>query len=821
MRRRGTSLLVAAACVAALLAFHARAQTPAPVAPTPPAPGAPQAPEAPPEIAPIPIPEIAAQADVLTGVLREIEETIAQDPAIAEVERRLPAAVERYQSLAEDARISLRSQPSLDVLEDLAEDWRQLARSLAGRLDLVTLRAHEIEEALSELDLRRQIWKRTREQALSGAAPPAVFEQIDSAISGIRALRKRAQARRSAVLTLQTRIAQQEASASELFGEIDAARATTRSRLLERDAPALWTAQLAVTGDEDVLESVRGASQRKLDTLFAWARYQEGRFAGDLFVFAAALALLLVLRRPAAERAAEDASFAPTARVFEHPYAAASIVAIAAIPSIHPRMISSARELVLVLLLVPMLRLLPALLGPALRSAVWMLAVVFLLDRLAGLARGVPLVERTLLGVETVAAAVFVAALLRRGAALVTSAESRSARAVTIGLWIGVGFLVVSLAANVLGYVTLARLLSVAPVTSAYLAVLFFAGVRIADGVVSVALRTPVAQALGMVSGHESLLLRRTRGVVRVVAAVLWAWGTLDALDAADAIGAAIAVALSTSFEVGTVSVSLGQGVYAAAALYTAVAASRFVRFVLEEDVYTRLPLRRGVPQAISTTVHYALVLLGFVLALGAAGIEFGQFSLLTGALGIGVGFGLQNVVNNFVSGLILLYERPVQVGDTIQLGELIGEVKRLGIRSSTVRTPEGADVIVPNGSLISDRVVNWTRSDLQRRIDVQVGVAYGTDPEKVRALLLEVAKAHPLVIDDPEPVALFRGFGDSSLDFQLRCWTDRFESFAQTRSEIGIGMYAALNQAGIEIPFPQRDLHVRSVAVRSESEGG
>jgi small-conductance mechanosensitive channel len=282
------------------------------------------------------------------------------------------------------------------------------------------------------------------------------------------------------------------------------------------------------------------------------------------------------------------------------------------------------------------------------------------------------------------------------------------------------------------------------------------------------------------------------------------------ALDAADLVGGAVAATLTTSFQIGTVSLSLGQVASAAVALALTVFASRAVRFALDTDVYTRFPLRRGVPQAISTTVHYALVLLGVFLALGAAGFQFGQFSLLTGALGIGVGFGLQNVVNNFVSGLILLYERPVQVGDTVQLGELWGDVKRIGIRSSTVRTAEGADVIVPNGSLISDQVVNWTRSDRQRRIDLAIGVAYGSDPEKVRALLLDVAKSHSLVLQDPEPTALFQSFGESSLDFMLRCWTDRFESFLQTKSEIAIGVYEALRQAGIEIPFPQRDVRLR-----------
>ena len=244
-------------------------------------------------------------------------------------------------------------------------------------------------------------------------------------------------------------------------------------------------------------------------------------------------------------------------------------------------------------------------------------------------------------------------------------------------------------------------------------------------------------------------------------------------------------------------------------AFISAFTLSRFLRFVLEEDVLPHVSLPRGVPAAISTGVHYVILLLGFVLAIGAAGIDLSRFGLLAGAFGVGIGFGLQNVVNNFVSGLILLFERPVQTGDTIEVGALVGEVQRIGIRSSTVRTFEGADVIVPNASLISERVVNWTFSDRQRRVDLNLGVTYGTDPERVIALLVAVGRAHPEVLGIPEPVALFAGFGESSLDFSLRVWT-RFEIFPRVRSEIGIAVNTALRNAGIEIPFPQRDMNVK-----------
>ncbi|HEB88534.1 MAG TPA: mechanosensitive ion channel, partial [Deltaproteobacteria bacterium] len=171
-----------------------------------------------------------------------------------------------------------------------------------------------------------------------------------------------------------------------------------------------------------------------------------------------------------------------------------------------------------------------------------------------------------------------------------------------------------------------------------------------------------------------------------------------------------------------------------------------------------------------------------------------------------------QNVVNNFVSGVILLFERPIQVGDTIQLGELLGDVRRIGIRSSTVRTWEGAEVIVPNASLVSDQVINWTLSDRQRRIDIAVGVAYGTDPELVIELLTEAARAHPDVVSIPPPAVHFLGFGDSSLDFQIRAWTGSFSRWLAIRSDLTVAANTALRDAGIEIPFPQRDLHLRSV---------
>jgi len=256
--------------------------------------------------------------------------------------------------------------------------------------------------------------------------------------------------------------------------------------------------------------------------------------------------------------------------------------------------------------------------------------------------------------------------------------------------------------------------------------------------------------------------------------------------------------------------ISLGDVLAFAITVWLAFLVSTGIRFVLEEEVYPRLRLARGLPYMISNLLHYALLLLGFLLAVGALGVDLNKFTVLAGAFGVGLGFGLQGVVNNCVSGLIVLVERPIHVGDAIQMSDLAGEVRRIGIRATTVRTWEGAEVIVPNASLVSEKVTNWTYSDRLRRMDLPVGVAYGSAPEKVLELLLAVAHAHPGVLAQPVPEALFMGFGESALNFELRAWTGRFNQWAAVRSELGVAVYAALRDVGLEIPFPQREVRLR-----------
>jgi small-conductance mechanosensitive channel len=243
--------------------------------------------------------------------------------------------------------------------------------------------------------------------------------------------------------------------------------------------------------------------------------------------------------------------------------------------------------------------------------------------------------------------------------------------------------------------------------------------------------------------------------------------------------------------------------------VWVAYLLSAFIRFVLQEDVYPRARIAPGLSYAISSLLHYVTLALGVVVGMGLMGVDLSRLTVLAGAFGVGIGFGLQSVINNFVCGLILLFERPIHVGDMIEIGDLLGEVRRIGIRASTVRTRQGADIIVPNAQLVTDKVTNWTLSDKLRRIQLPVGVNYGASPKKVIEMLEAVARATPRVLQNPEPRAIFMSYGDSSINFELRAWTDESINWRQVLSNLAVAVYDAVLEAGMAFPFPQREVRV------------
>ncbi len=220
-----------------------------------------------------------------------------------------------------------------------------------------------------------------------------------------------------------------------------------------------------------------------------------------------------------------------------------------------------------------------------------------------------------------------------------------------------------------------------------------------------------------------------------------------------------------------------------------------------------------GVRAATGSIIKYVFLTIGFVIILQTAGINLSSLTILFGALGIGIGFGLQNVINNFVSGLIILFERPIKIGDRIEVAGVAGDVIDISMRATTIVTNDNISIIVPNSQFISETVINWSHTDRNVRFNYPVGVSYKEDPQIVKKVLLEVALDNPGVLKEPKPDVLFTEYADSAMMFNLRVWTREYINRPGVlKSQLYYEISRRFRQEGIEIPFPQSDIHIKEM---------
>lgn len=239
---------------------------------------------------------------------------------------------------------------------------------------------------------------------------------------------------------------------------------------------------------------------------------------------------------------------------------------------------------------------------------------------------------------------------------------------------------------------------------------------------------------------------------------------------------------------------------------------SEWIRKLIVGKVLRKRQIEVGTRESIGTIVKYILILAGIVSILQTHGIDLSAFGVLAGAIGVGIGFGLQNITNNFISGLIILFEQPIKVGDRIEVGDVDGDVIRISARSTTILTNDNISIIVPNSKFIDNEVINWSHSERRIRFNFKIGVAYKENPDKIKRILLEVAEANPGILKNSPCDVLFDSYGENSLNFILRVWSTAYVDKPRVlKSQLYYEIFRRFAEEDVELPFPQRDLHLKS----------
>ena len=747
---------------------------------------------------PIPLAEVASQAQSAMESLRDIKDSLSTDQTIATVEKRLPQLTKEIDlRTAYHVKLLAASLP-LESLYRMERTLQMYRDELSTWNHDLTEHAKTLGDQIAHLDQLSKIWQSTLQVPELSQTPPEILKRVQSLIDSIGRTRRATESRRAEVLTLLSRVLESTERVQTVSSSIEQTRAKTVRNLFVPDSPPIWSREM-----RNSIEESRGSLLWNA-SVSAFITFIKGR--PTIFLLHAVIILLLVfvvrwLRRGIHKWTEEEPSLRRAAPVFDLPVSTAtalSFLITAPIYSLAPGLLQA---ILGGALLIPTTLILRRLIDRTLFPILNALVVFYFVDQLRMITAGQPL-SRFIFIAEMIGATLFLIWLVRSKHLPSIGANTTKpfAGAIRGATQFGLIVFPATLLANVFGYVNLANLVGDGALRSAYVAAALYAVLRIVDGLIIIALEVRPLALMRVVRLHRPMLQRRIRGVTAFLAFLFWLSLTLSFFELRTPLITNTEAALRANLIIGSLNISLGQVLVFMVTVWASFLVSRFLRFLLEEDVYHHLHLERGTPQAISTIAHYAVLLLGFFVAVAALGVDLTKVTILAGAFTVGVGFGLQTVINNFVCGLILLFERPIKVGDVVQVDADIGEVRRIGIRACVIRTADGSEVIVPNGTIISSKVTNWTFSDRYRAVEVPVSVARGVDPQRVIEILISVAANQPSVAKEPAPQAYVVNFASGAVSFQLRVWTERYEDWVQVRSDLSVAVDDALTRENITI---------------------
>ncbi len=743
-----------------------------------------------------------------SGVVEELEEinaSLQPSKEMAQIEASLPAYIESLESMRKEVDSKRLETLSIKELTRAYEQAAVYRDELERYREMFDKRVELHTRTLERLKALESLWISTLQYAVAENAPRAIEQRIKETLVRIATMRESVKRSFDRVLTYQDMVVAENQKIRRSMEKIATAKEELSTRLFVRDsepltqmiaegefrwkayAATLWqtirsmpnTFYLFYTGDMDRLY-IHFFLILFFGGLIFYLRYRDRK--GELFVL-------------------RDEKVRGSVIFVHNPLAATVVLAVLLVGAVYPERPAAVVVMNVIVAMAALIVIIRKLVDKKVLPYVYIIMGLYVVGALQDLIIGFEPETRLIWFLISVILFAVIFQVVRRGDYSHWEALGRWRAIVSKFLPAVLLLLAVSIFGNLGGMYNLSHRLVLATLVSLILFVGFTVISMVFGGLIVMVVRRRALESSRLIDSYAAQIERQLKFIVNLFLIVYWFYLVLHSFGVIYLIEDAFGEFLALQWDIGNLHFSMAAIFNFFFVLTVTVFLTRFIRIFLDLEVFSRYRFPRGVPTAIQMITRYTVITIGVIVALHALGIELSDLSLLAGALGVGIGFGLRNIMANFISGIIMVFERPVQEGDVVQVDQTFGDVLKIGVRATTIKTYDGSEVIVPNADFVTKEVINWTLSSKHRRVKMAYKVAFGNNPKEVIDIIRRVIESHPDVKEDPEPKVLFEGYGDYFLEFTVYFWVD--ERLLDVKSETAIAIYEALNEAGVKMPVP------------------
>ncbi len=693
--------------------------------------------------------------------------------------------------------------------------WNTMLDNINSKFSAIESELDDMYSGNREIVRKLKIWRNTLDTLMAGDTADireSTLKYLNTIIDTLVYYRDLTEKRISLLLELQDKIVVQQYGIKKMLEKIEDAELKKRSLIFTIDYTPIWVSFQPGTKSISFEEAISNVYGNERKSLQLFIESNQNGFIIHLIIFIVILVLLIYLRYTYRE----DEIKVPLSKLVNviemknliyRPISSTLFIVIFAGFFIYTNRTDLINSILFFLIYLTILRLLWGIVS---RKNMWFFVAfgfIYLSNQFVKLIEGDIELQRWIVLVNTVISLATLLYAFRPKSQFYKMKKGAMLKVIFISGPVFIFLLFASLVGNIVGAVGFSIMATIGFIDLTMLTLILIAASFLAASISIVLLTKHFKNKPELEELYLESFTHTSASFIRFFAIVLWFVAGMRIFGVRDLVYYWFDELMNFTITSGDTEIRVGAVISFFFIIIISFVIAKLVRLFLEIEIFSRIKLPRGIPGAISMVIKYSIVFIGIYLAISSIGIDFGKFGLLAGAMGVGLGFGLQNILSNFFSGIILAFERPVQTGDLVEIDNVYGRVQSIGVRSSVVKTLDGSEVILPNNDLISKQLINWTMRDTKRRIRLKIKTAFDEDPHKVIKIVNEAIKSEPEVLDKPSPMVAFDGFGDFFLEFTAYYWIK--ENYLENKSKIALHIYDSLTENNIKTPRQYGDFNI------------